>query len=144
VYRELPNATTGLSPYQLVYGKVGRGPLSVLKDVWADDQDPGSLESRTYRDYFDQLRADLELGAKIATENADVAQRAYNKYYNLKSRDTTFSEGEQVLILLPDSTNRLKSQWIGPCVVISKISPYSYRLLLEDGSTRTLYANHLR
>jgi len=53
-YRELLNATTGLSPYQLVYGRVGRGPLSVLKDVWADDQYPGSLEIKTYREYFDQ------------------------------------------------------------------------------------------
>jgi len=28
--------------------------------------------------------------------------------------------------------------------VISKISPYSYRLLIEDGATRTLHANRLR
>ena len=32
-YRELSNATTGLSPYQLVYAKPGRSPLSVLNDV---------------------------------------------------------------------------------------------------------------
>jgi len=38
-YRELSNATTGLSPYQLVYGRVDRdGTLSVMKDTWSDDQ----------------------------------------------------------------------------------------------------------
>ena len=31
--RDVPNIITGLSPYQLVYGKIGRGPLSVLKDT---------------------------------------------------------------------------------------------------------------
>jgi len=36
-YREIPNATTDLSPYQMVYGRVGRGPLSVVKDTWSDD-----------------------------------------------------------------------------------------------------------
>ncbi len=30
-YREVPNETTGLSPYQLVHGKPGRGPLQLLK-----------------------------------------------------------------------------------------------------------------
>jgi len=29
--REVPNATTGVSPYMLVYGRTPRGPLAVLK-----------------------------------------------------------------------------------------------------------------
>jgi len=28
------NETTGFSPYQIVYGKVGRGPLEVMRDTW--------------------------------------------------------------------------------------------------------------
>jgi len=34
---EVPNATTGVSSYMLVYGRLPRGPLAVLKrDVSAD------------------------------------------------------------------------------------------------------------
>jgi len=33
--REVPNATTGVSPYMLVYRRVSRGPLTVLKEMWA-------------------------------------------------------------------------------------------------------------
>jgi len=51
-YRYLPNATTGYSPYQLVYGKVGRGPLSVLKDVWTDYQCSLPHGSIPYQEYF--------------------------------------------------------------------------------------------
>jgi len=29
--REVPNATTGVSPYKLVYGRVPRGPLAILR-----------------------------------------------------------------------------------------------------------------
>ena len=37
-YREVPNETTGMSPYQLVYGRLGRGPLAILKDSWSSNQ----------------------------------------------------------------------------------------------------------
>ena len=56
-YRELPNATTGFSPYQLVYGKPGRGPLSVLKDVWTDEQTSDPNECKSYKQYFEKLRS---------------------------------------------------------------------------------------
>jgi len=31
--REVPDATTGTSPYMLVYGRTPRGPLAVLKET---------------------------------------------------------------------------------------------------------------
>jgi len=34
--REVPNATAGVSPYMLVYGRLPRGPLAVLKESWTD------------------------------------------------------------------------------------------------------------
>jgi len=35
--REVPNATTGVSPYDLVYGRNPRGPLSILKESWTGE-----------------------------------------------------------------------------------------------------------
>ena len=35
--REVPNATTGVSPY--MYGRVPRGPLVVLKTSWTGERD---------------------------------------------------------------------------------------------------------
>ena len=35
--REAPNATTGIAPYMLVYGRLPRGPLAVLKKSWTGD-----------------------------------------------------------------------------------------------------------
>ena len=32
--RTIPSRTTGLSPYQLVYGRLARGPLNVLQETW--------------------------------------------------------------------------------------------------------------
>ncbi|GFV34627.1 hypothetical protein TNCV_1449331 [Trichonephila clavipes] len=33
-YREIPHSTTGLSPFQLLYGRQPQGPLSILKSTW--------------------------------------------------------------------------------------------------------------
>ena len=37
-YREVAQASLGFSPFELVYGRSVRGPMSVLRDIWADDE----------------------------------------------------------------------------------------------------------
>ncbi|GFR29892.1 hypothetical protein TNCT_621871 [Trichonephila clavata] len=38
-YRAVPHSTTGVSPYQLVYGWLPNGPLKLLKEVWTGDKE---------------------------------------------------------------------------------------------------------
>jgi hypothetical protein len=54
-----------------------------------------------------------------------------------------FDVGDQVVVLVPDSDQKIYSRWI-PAVVKEKVSPYSYIVLMEDGSERKLHANKLR
>jgi len=37
-YREVPQDTTGLSPFELLYGRDVRGPFDILKEVWEADK----------------------------------------------------------------------------------------------------------
>ena len=37
-YREVPDATTHVSPYQFVFGKVRRGSTAFLKESWSAEQ----------------------------------------------------------------------------------------------------------
>ena len=37
-YREIPNATTGVSPHKMVYGRPARGVLAALKETWTGEQ----------------------------------------------------------------------------------------------------------
>ena len=47
--------------------------------------------------------------------------------YNLRAREKSFAVGEQVLILIPDSTSsKVFSRWLGPANVVEKKSPHSY------------------
>ena len=36
-YREVPQASLGFSPFELLYGRHIRGPLSILKEIWSND-----------------------------------------------------------------------------------------------------------
>ena len=73
--REVPNASTGTSPYQMLYGRQPRGVLAVLKESWTPDTVilPGLAKSTI--DYLDKLKVDLELAAQYASEHAEVAQK---------------------------------------------------------------------
>ena len=37
-YREVPQASTGFSPFELVYGQQVRGPLDIIKESWEADK----------------------------------------------------------------------------------------------------------
>ena len=37
-YREVPQASTGFSPFELVYGRQVRGPLDIIKESWEADK----------------------------------------------------------------------------------------------------------
>jgi len=143
-YRTVPHSTTGLSPYQMVYGTLPRGPLSILSDTFIGKLKDTTQVKKCVAEHMANLEANLALGAKIALQNSEVAQKAYVDQYNKRAFDKQFQVGQQVLVLVPDCANRLISQWIGPVTVISKVSDYTYEVELENGRIRKLHANKLR
>ena len=50
--REVPNATTGVSPYMLMYGRAPRGPLAVLKESWTGERDVSIHLNKPVDDYL--------------------------------------------------------------------------------------------
>ena len=139
-YRTIPHRTTGLSPYQMVFGSIPRGPLSVLSEAFIGKYNSGSKVKRTVAEHM----ANLALGAEVATRNSDKAQEEYVDQYNERAFAKEFQVGQQVLILVPDCSNRLLSQWMRPVTVLRKISDFSSEVELENGRVRKLHANKLR
>ena len=66
-YREVPQVSTGFSPFELLYGHQVRGPLSVLSESWqADKQSNESVIS-----YILSMRDRLEKMRSLATINGE-------------------------------------------------------------------------
>ncbi|GFX76899.1 hypothetical protein TNCV_3279341 [Trichonephila clavipes] len=143
-YREIPQTLTGVSPYQLVYGRLPSRPMSILKEFWTGEREIPTSGARSVEEYLRQLQKKLQDAHEIASGNSTKNPERMTSHYNLRSREKSFSVGNEVLILMPSSTHKLLNTWTGPAKVVSLIRPHCCLVQMEDGSTRELHINKLR
>ena len=82
--REAPCDSTGFSPFELLYGRQARGPLSVLRDLWENTKED---EERDTHEYVIELQNKLEECAKIAAMNRDFATKNISPILTLNLRN---------------------------------------------------------
>ncbi|GFV74824.1 retrovirus-related Pol polyprotein from transposon 17.6 [Trichonephila clavipes] len=133
-YREVPNTTTGVSPFRLLYGREARGPLAILKSSWAGEIHLPTNISQSAADYLQEMKINMEKAAESASLTAAQKQKAYGDYFNKRSSVKNFSIGEQVVLLIPDSSNKIYARWTGPGEIIQHHPPHSYKVKLPDGT----------
>ncbi|GFV49617.1 hypothetical protein TNCV_1484731 [Trichonephila clavipes] len=86
----------------------------------------------------------MEKAAESASLTAAQKQKAYGDYFNRRSSVKNFSIGEQVVLLIPDSSNKIYARWTGPGEIIQHHPPYSYKVKLSDGTVRHVHVNKIR
>ena len=142
--RETPHETTGVAPWLMVFGKLPRGPLAVLKENWCGQRDVPLSLGKTTAEYLEELKENLRIANSYAESHTQREQQRHISRYNLRSREKSFALGEKVLILIPDSTSsKVFSRWRGPGTIVEVNSPHSYIVEL-DGTRRHLHADKLR
>lgn len=140
-YREVPQESTGFSPFELLYGRSVRGPMTIHKELWTHEvPDP---EVKTAYQYIFDLKESLERTCELARGNLAKSSARYRVAYNKKARDRQFKSGDKVLILLPLSTNRMLMQWKGPYVITEKVGPLDY-CVDTKGKLKTFHINMFR
>ena len=117
-YRGVPQASTGFAPFELLYGRQVRRPLDVRKESWeASRQSDGSVVSSVMSGQ--KIAAMVEL----VKDNLEKSQKEQKRSYDRNAWERQFQAGEQGLVLLPTSTNKLLTQWQGPYPVLRRVSP---------------------
>ncbi len=140
-YREAPQESTGFAPFELLYGRTVRGPVQILKQLWTEEiKQPGVKSSY---EYIVDLRERMEEGIKLAHESLQQAQRRYKKYYDRKSKQRKFQEGDEVLMMLPTDANKLLMQWKGPFKIDKKVGTNDFRIKIGEKS-KVYHANMLK
>jgi len=95
-------------------------------------------------EYLRELRKDLELVHGYANSHAERAQQRYISRYNLRAREKSFTPGQHVLVLAPDTTqSKVFSKWQGPAVIVEKRSGHTYIVEL-NGARKHMHADKLR
>jgi len=128
-YREVPQASTGFSPFQLLYGHAVRGPMDVLKEAW---EGPVPQQQCSELSYVLKMRDKLDQFQELANDNLAQAQQRQKQSYDKASRRRVFQEGQKVLLLLPTSDSGLLAKWQGPYKITKKTGPVTYELFLPD------------
>jgi len=140
-YREVPQRSTGFSPFELMYGREVRGPMQILKELWTDDCIDDEVKN-TYQYVFD-LQNRMEKTMEVAQEELLKSQEANKKYFDLKSRNRSFKAGDKVLLLLPTDNSKLLVSWKGPYEVVEKTAKHNYRILVR-GKLKVFHVNMLK
>lgn len=141
-YREVPQDSTGYSPFELLYGWSVRGPLDVLKETWV----AGQRTSESVLSHVLNMQEKLAKMQDIVQENMTGAQRKQKQWYDRSARMREFQTGDQVLVLLPTITNKLAAKWQGPYRVKERVGSVNYRVEMHDHrkKNRVFHVNMLK
>jgi len=89
-YREVPQRTTGFSPFELLYGKEVRRPLEILKEEWeADKKSDESVLSHVLL-----VRQRMEQMSNLVSKNLKVAQQCQKTWYDQCTRERELNPEE--------------------------------------------------
>lgn len=125
-YREVPQASTGFSPFELLYGCQVRGPLDLLKEHWENPKAAGENVVA----YVVRMREKLERMTELAQQNMRLAQIKQKTWYDKKARERIFQPGQQVMLLLPTCDSKLLAKWQGPYRVTRCLGKVTYELYM--------------
>ena len=96
-YREVPQATTGFSPFKLLYRRAVQGPLDILKETWEAEKE----SEESVMSYSLSVQEKLTGMMELVKENSTKAKAQQKVWYDYNARERELQPGEQVLELLP-------------------------------------------
>ncbi|KAL1282357.1 hypothetical protein QQF64_001160 [Cirrhinus molitorella] len=95
--RKVPQASTGFTPFELLFGRQPRGLLDVAKEGWEQQPAP----HRTVVEHVKQMRDRLDRVMPLVREHLTKAQQAQQRQYNRAAQPREFQPGGRVMILVP-------------------------------------------
>ena len=143
-YRELQVAEYGYSPFELVFGRFVKGPLSMLYTSWWE---AGEHQASPHvLDYMLELREHLQSARLVVQEQQHRAQDKAKTWYDKNARAIEYGEGELVLVLRSQPTKPLCMKYEGPYKILKKVSPVDYLVSFpgKRKHERVLHVNMLK
>uniref|UniRef100_A0A8C1RIA6 ribonuclease H n=1 Tax=Cyprinus carpio TaxID=7962 RepID=A0A8C1RIA6_CYPCA len=122
--REVPQASTGFTPFELLFGRQPRGLLDVAREAW--EQQPTA--HRTTIEHVREMRERIDRVMPRVREHLAAAQEAQRRRYDRVAQPREFQPGDYVLVLVPTAACKFLAKWQGPYIVAEKVGPVTYRV----------------
>ncbi len=136
--REVPQASTGFTPFELLFGRQPRGLLDVAKEAW--EQQPAA--HRSVIEHVKQMRERIDRVMPLVREHLSKVQQAQQRHYNRPAQPQEFQVGDRVMVLVPNAACKFLATWQGPYTVLEKIGPVTYRVR-QPGRRRAEQLYHI-
>ena len=120
--RTAPHAALGMSPFQLLFGREARTPVSELRE----EIEHGTEVPKNILDYLEDLYDKMDKAQALVHERDTKAKQDSKKIYDRGTQQEPLEPGDQVMVLVPKGIDSLTCQWEGPCKVLKKLSDTTY------------------
>ncbi|KAJ8376906.1 hypothetical protein SKAU_G00074860 [Synaphobranchus kaupii] len=137
--REVPQASTGFSPFELLYGRRPRGLLDLAKEAWEQQPSP----HRTLVEHVEEVQERMATIWPMVREHMAEAQTAQARVYNRGAQPREFAPGDKVLVLVPTSECKFLAKWNGPYEVMEKVGTVNYRIAVKTESVEVQMGEQL-
>ena len=143
-YNSMKQATTGQSPFFLMFGREPRLPIDLMFGT------NNTTEKKNLQKYIESLKSKLQFSYNLAQESIRKSQRRQKQNYDLKVRGAVIQSGDRVLVkrVAFEGKHKLSDKWEDePYIVHSQPNPdvpvYVVRKETNDKHQRTLHRNLL-
>ena len=130
-YRSAVQASTGYTPYFLLYGREMRLPLDVIY------RPPERDQSRT--DYAIEVCKTLDQAYEVARDHLQLVHKRQKDYYDRRTRGKRFKQGESVWLHTPvlekGVAAKFHEPWTRPFKVKKQLSDVIYEI--QDMANKT-------
>ncbi|XP_071797127.1 uncharacterized protein [Asterias amurensis] len=92
--REAPQESLGFSPFEMLYGRQVRGPMTILRELWTGEV--STTETKTTYQYIIDLRERLENTCQAAHKELQKSSARYKHHYDKRSKVREFSVGDKL------------------------------------------------
>ena len=115
--------------------------MAVLRSLWTDEEQEEEIKHASA--YVCDLRNRLEDTCKVARESLERAAATQKRHFDKRAKPRSFTEGDEVLLLLPENNNKLQMSWKGPYKVVRRVNSCDYQVTVR-GNTKLYHANMLK
>ena len=126
--REVPQSSTGFSPFELLLSYKPRGLLDIANEAWEEQP----CQQRTLMEHVGAMRERMKAIYPMMREHMETAQRQQQTSYNRSAQPREFKPGDRVLVLVPTMECKFLATWQGPYEVIERVGEVNYKVRQPD------------
>ena len=137
-FRNAQSATTGFTPYEMVFGRPMRTPLDTALI-------PSESLTKSAQEHMQELVDSLKLTSMLVKSNRLAAQARQKAQYDLTAKEPDFHVGQQVMLrrynIAPGLSKKLAPKYDGP-YYITRICP-NHTFCLRNQSNHKAYKSRV-